>query len=79
LAITRRVRTSLPTTFILCVLCVLLRQFSARGRKVFFRAVERAMRDHLVSVVFPELRERVEQLGLEFFDVDPVERMKAEG
>lgn len=27
-------------------------------------------RDHLVTVVFPELRERVEQLGLEFFDVD---------
>ena len=26
--------------------------------------------DHLVTVVFPELRERVEQLGLEFFDVD---------
>ena len=40
-----------------------------------------AERDHLVTVVFPELRppsprlrragERVEQLGLEFFDVDP--------
>jgi nephrocystin-3 len=29
-----------------------------------------AERDHLVTVVFPELRERVEQLGLEFFDVD---------
>jgi hypothetical protein len=27
-------------------------------------------RDHLVTVVFPELRERVELLGLEFFDVD---------
>ena len=27
-------------------------------------------RDHLVTVVFPELRERVEKLGLEFFDVD---------
>ncbi len=24
----------------------------------------------MVKVVFPELRERVEQLGLEFFDVD---------
>jgi hypothetical protein len=29
-----------------------------------------AERDHLVTVVFPELRERVEWLGLEFFDVD---------
>jgi hypothetical protein len=29
-----------------------------------------AERDHLVAVVFPELRERVERLGLEFFDVD---------
>lgn len=29
-----------------------------------------AERDHLVAVVFPELRERIEQLGLEFFDVD---------
>ncbi len=29
-----------------------------------------AERDHLVTVVFPELRERIEMLGLEFFDVD---------
>lgn len=29
-----------------------------------------AERDHLVTVIFPELRERVEQLGLKFFDVD---------
>lgn len=29
-----------------------------------------AERDHLVTVVFPELRERCERLGLEFFDVD---------
>jgi hypothetical protein len=29
-----------------------------------------AERDYLVTVVFPWLRERVEQLGLEFFDVD---------
>lgn len=29
-----------------------------------------AERGHLVTVVFPELRERVEKLGLEFFDVD---------
>ena len=33
-------------------------------------------RDHLVTVVFPELRERVEQLGLEFFDVDPGQKRK---
>ncbi len=26
--------------------------------------------DHPVTVVFPELRERVEQLRLEFFDLD---------
>jgi hypothetical protein len=29
-----------------------------------------AERDHLVNVVFPELREKVEQLGLECFDVE---------
>ena len=29
-----------------------------------------AERGHLITVVFPELRERVKQLGLEFFDVD---------
>ncbi len=29
-----------------------------------------AERDHLVTVVFPELRERAERLGLEFFDAD---------
>lgn len=29
-----------------------------------------AERDPLVTVVFPELRERLERLGLEFFDVD---------
>jgi hypothetical protein len=29
-----------------------------------------AERDHLVTVVFPELHERIEELGLEFFDVD---------
>jgi hypothetical protein len=29
-----------------------------------------AERDHLVTVVFPELRERLEALGLDFFDVD---------
>jgi hypothetical protein len=34
-----------------------------------FRGV-RPERDHLVNVVLPELRERVEQLGLEFFDVE---------
>lgn len=29
-----------------------------------------AERDHLITVVFPELRERLELLGLDFFDVD---------
>lgn len=29
-----------------------------------------AERDHLVTVVFPELRERLERLNLEFYDVD---------
>jgi hypothetical protein len=29
-----------------------------------------AERDHLVTVVFPELRDRIEQFGLDFFDVD---------
>jgi tetratricopeptide (TPR) repeat protein len=29
-----------------------------------------AERDHLISVVMPELRERLERLGLEFYDVD---------
>ena len=41
--------------------------------RVFISSTFRDMhaeRDHLVTVVFPELRERVEQLGLEFFDVD---------
>ena len=50
--------------------------------RVFSRSTFRDMRaerDHLVTVVFPELRERVEKLGLEFFDVDPGKRMKAEG
>ena len=48
--------------------------------RVFISSTFRDMhaeRDHLVTVVFPELRERVEQLGLEFFDVDP--GGKAEG
>jgi telomerase protein component 1 len=41
--------------------------------RVFISSTFRDMhaeRDHLVTVVFPELRERVEQLGLELFDVD---------
>ena len=41
--------------------------------RVFISSTFRDMqaeRDYLVTVVFPELRERVEQLGLEFFDVD---------
>lgn len=44
-----------------------------RQVRVFISSTFRDMhaeRDHLVTVVFPELRERVEQLGLEFFDVD---------
>jgi hypothetical protein len=48
---------------------------SAKDRqvRVFISSTIRDMhaeRDHLVTVVFPELRERVERLGLEFFDVD---------
>jgi hypothetical protein len=41
--------------------------------RVFISSTFRDMhaeRDHLVTVVFPELRERIDQLGLEFFDVD---------
>lgn len=41
--------------------------------RVFISSTFRDMhaeRGHLVTVVFPELRERVKQLGLEFFDVD---------
>ncbi len=41
--------------------------------RVFISSTFRDMhaeRDHLVTVVFPDLRERVESLGLEFFDVD---------
>ncbi len=44
-----------------------------RQVRVFISSTFRDMhaeRDHLVTVVFPELRERVEQLRLEFFDVD---------
>jgi len=45
----------------------------ARQVRVFISSTFRDMhaeRDHLVTVVFPELRERLERLGLEFFDVD---------
>ena len=41
--------------------------------RVFISSTFRDMhaeRDHLVTAVFPELRERCERLGLEFFDVD---------
>ncbi|MFH1762967.1 MAG: DUF4062 domain-containing protein, partial [Gemmatimonadota bacterium] len=44
-----------------------------RTVRVFISSTFRDMhaeRDHLVTVVFPELRERVEALGLGFFDVD---------
>jgi WD40 repeat protein len=46
---------------------------SAVGVRVFISSTFRDMhaeRDHLVTVVFPELRERVERLGFEFYDVD---------
>lgn len=46
---------------------------SEKTVRVFISSTFRDMhaeRDHLVTVVFPELRERIEQLGLEFFDVD---------
>src|SRR5215213_3523204 len=41
--------------------------------RVFISSTFRDMhaeRDHLISVVFPELRERLYRLGLNFFDVD---------
>lgn len=41
--------------------------------RVFISSTFRDMhaeRDHLVTVVFPELRERLEGIGLEFYDVD---------
>lgn len=41
--------------------------------RVFISSTFRDMhaeRDHLVTVVFPELRQRLERLGLELFDVD---------
>lgn len=44
-----------------------------RQVRVFSSSTFRDMnseRDHLVTVVFPELRDRVERLGHEFFDVD---------
>lgn len=44
-----------------------------RQVRVFISSTFRDMnseRDHLVTVVFPELRDRVERLGFEFFDVD---------
>lgn len=44
-----------------------------RQVRVFISSTFRDMnseRDHLVTVVFPELRDRVERLGFESFDVD---------
>ena len=44
-----------------------------RTIRVFISSTFRDMhaeRDALVTVVFPELRERLERLGLDFFDVD---------
>jgi WD40 repeat protein len=49
------------------------RMTNDRKVRVFISSTFRDMhaeRDHLVTVVFPELRERCERLGLEFFDVD---------
>jgi hypothetical protein len=46
---------------------------ASRTVRVFISSTFRDMhaeRDHLVTVVFPELRERFEKLGLEFYDVD---------
>ena len=46
---------------------------SSKQVKVFISSTFRDMhaeRDHLVTVVFPELRERLERLDLEFYDVD---------
>ena len=46
---------------------------NSRQVRVFISSTFRDMhaeRDHLVTVVFPELRERCERLGLEFFDVE---------
>ena len=44
-----------------------------RQVRVFISSTFRDMnseRDHLVTMVFPELRDRVERLGFEFYDVD---------
>src|SRR5438046_1562993 len=41
--------------------------------RVFISSTFRDMhaeRDHLITVVFPELRERLDSIGLGFFDVD---------
>src|SRR5215831_8518314 len=46
---------------------------SEKTVRVFVSSTFRDMnaeRDHLVTVVFPELRERLERMGLEFYDVD---------
>lgn len=45
-----------------------------RTVRVFVSSTFRDMhaeRDHFVTVVFRELREHIERLGLEFFEVDP--------
>lgn len=46
---------------------------ASRRVRVFVSSTFRDMhaeRDHLVAAVFPELRERLDRLGLEFYDVD---------
>ena len=50
-----------------------VRALAAEGVHFFLSRTFRDMHaewDHLVTVVFPELREVVEQLGLEFFAVE---------
>ncbi len=46
---------------------------ASRQVRVFISSTFRDMhaeRDHLIAAVFPELRERLDRLGLEFYDVD---------
>jgi Domain of unknown function (DUF4062)/NACHT domain len=46
---------------------------ASRQVRVFISSTFRDMhaeRDHLITTVFPELRERLDHLGLEFYDVD---------
>ena len=41
--------------------------------RVFISSTFRDMhaeRDHLITVIFPELRERLQEIGLDFYDID---------